>query len=138
MNYTERLMDELRAAGVRPRGFRDGEASGYPPESAELVLAVERAHIPEETSYLATDVETHAAELKNLLGVESPEWAAYLTVQTDLIRSRRRDKYVETGGVDNLILEMISDGEAFVATANAAVSAKEAVKQLYPWPGTYR
>ncbi len=138
MDYSERLMDELRAVGVSPRGFRDGEPFGYPQENRQLVLAVGAAHIPDESAYLSTNLETYAAELKTFLGAQSPEWSAYLRVQTDLIRSRRREKYVEAGGLNQRILEMISDGETFLNAVDASVAAKEAVKQLYPWPGTYR
>ncbi|MEW6350465.1 MAG: hypothetical protein AB1646_15485 [Thermodesulfobacteriota bacterium] len=138
MGYSERLIDELRAVGVIPLGFRAGAPFGFPPESGELVLAVEAAHIAGETEYLAANLEAHATGLKTLLGAESPEWAAFLAVQTDLLRSRRREKYVETGGVNHLILEMISDGQAFADIVNAAVPEKNAIKALYPWPGSYR
>ena len=146
MQYTERILDELRAVGINPRGMSSGvpwgddEAPGmtYKSSTNPIIVAVLASHIPDEAAYLATDLTASAVALQSALGDDVDKWEAYLGVQTSLIREKRYAAYMARGGVNDVYHEVKSDGGTDAAAKQAAVAAKTAVKAKFPWPGTYR
>ena len=132
-----RLIDELRACGVFCARVSNGKPlieSG----SQKIADLVWKAHVPSDDEYLTKDLTVHAAALMKALGPESDEWAAYCTIQCDMIRARRAEAYVAPGGPNLVFLEMASDGDTFTNAKAAAVAAKAEIKKKIAFPGEYR
>ncbi len=138
MQYADRILDELRAVGFNPTGFNDGEPYGDWEPDNELITALCSVHIPDETTYLATDLTATATALQSVLGEDMDKWEAYLEVQTTLIRNKRYTAYIAPGGCNDQYHEIKSDGGTDASAKSTAGEAKQAIKSMFPWPGTYR
>ena len=138
MQYSQRIHNELKAVGFNMAGMTDGLPLGdwfpYDP----VVMALFDVHIPDDTVYIATDLTVSAAALQTTLGDDTGKWAAYLKVQTDLIRVFRTIEYSGPGGIDEQYHQLFSDGTAITDIQTTLVAVKATVKAKYPWPGSYR
>src|SRR5208283_4047208 len=101
MSYAERILDELRAVGFNPTGLSNGEPCGDWEPDNELFTALCSVHIPDEATYLATDLTATTTALQSELGDDVDKWEAYLEVQTTLIRNKRYTAYIARGGVND-------------------------------------
>jgi hypothetical protein len=129
----ERLQQELQAVGCACHRIVNGVPvveSGNPTVSA-LVQAI---HIADEATYIATDLEEHAAALESL--VTQNQWEAYLAVQTDLILSLRRAAYVALDDEASWI-ERFAEASNFGQLLTTTKGLVADVEAAFPFPGEY-
>jgi hypothetical protein len=141
-----RLFREMEAVGLKPKGIQGNSFDFHEEPDRALLDLVTRLHIPKDDvvnqyeedsiiTYLSTNLTMHASSLMSLLGPDSDEWKAYLKIQTDLIKERRRQEYGHPErGSDSLRDQYLADE----CTKEEWLVARDLVKEKYPWPGDYR
>ncbi|MEJ2746103.1 MAG: hypothetical protein P8123_10545 [bacterium] len=130
---SERIIDELTAVGCECPGIINGVPIilSDPYDAATLVQSL---FIADEATWLATDLETHAASLQALL--PQAEWEAYLAVQTDRIRALRHEAFVALEE-EKTIIERIAEEGNFGLFNVAMQNLVATVEAQYPFPGEY-
>ena len=141
-----RLIREMEAVGLKPKGVNGTIIEYHEEPDKALVDLITRLHIPKDDvvdpyvedsirTYLSTDLTLHAKDLMSKLGPESDEWRAYLKIQTDLIKERRRSEYAHPErGSDSLRDQYLADE----CTKEEWLEARALIKERYAWPGDYR
>lgn len=141
-----RLIREFEALGVPVKAVEGGSIIFFENPDFTFRVMVEDAHVPDDVvenpyeedpliTYLSTDLEARASNIMDQVGSGSAEWLAYLKLQTDLIKTRRREAYAhpETGS-DGLRDQYLA-GEC---TKEEWLITRSGIKNSYAWPGGYR
>jgi|WetSurSiteA1Bulk_404760.scaffolds.fasta_scaffold47631_1 hypothetical protein len=142
---TFRIFREFRACGLEA-DYIESESivkSHSHTFDQDIHNALVVAHVESDTDYIAVDLESNvdSLALKTLLFSKfgndqaTSYWNKYLKLQTDMIRQKRQEVYAQRS--DPVFLDCIADS-GITGDLSSWQSARNEVKNMFPYPGTYR